>query len=192
MSYQILIGKKLKRLKNLLECFQKATLEMSKSSYPTLGSSVPVYNYLIDNIEDFLDEKQHLNDIVTAANRAKDKIQKYYPTLDGLVYVIVTIIDPRLKMEYYNDNGFEDYYINTNYKFMERKIQRNSATNCYQSTSSPLANHMLKKRKFVHADELDTYLNNSSANLDIDILLFWKVFNKILEKFKHIINILEL
>jgi hypothetical protein len=63
---------------------------MSKTAYPTLGSSVPVYNYLIDNIEDFLDEEQRLNDIVIAANRAKDKIQKYYPTSDGLVYVIAT------------------------------------------------------------------------------------------------------
>ncbi|CAH1766290.1 11659_t:CDS:2, partial [Entrophospora sp. SA101] len=129
-------------------CFQKTTLEMSKSSYPTLGSSVPVYNYLIDNIEDFLDEKQHLSDIVAAANRAKDKIQKYYPTLDGLVYVIVT---------------------------KKYKAQEQIATNQPVNTSSPLANHMLKKRKFVHADELDTYLNSSSANLDIDILLFWKL-----------------
>jgi hypothetical protein len=63
---------------------------MSKTAYPTLGCSVPVYNYLIDKIEDFLDEKQRLNVIVTAANKAKDKIQKYYPTSDGLVYVIAT------------------------------------------------------------------------------------------------------
>ncbi|CAJ0878430.1 8750_t:CDS:2 [Entrophospora sp. SA101] len=107
-----IIGKKIEDIKDLLECFQKATLEMSKSSYPTFGSSVPVYSYLIDNIEDFLDEKQCLDDIVAVANRAKDKIQKYYPTLDGLVYVNATVIDSRLKMEYYNDNGFEDYYIN--------------------------------------------------------------------------------
>jgi len=66
---------------------------MSKTTYPTLGCSVPVYNYLIDNIEDFLDEKEkeRPNDVVTAANRAKNKIQKYYPTSDGMVYIIASM-----------------------------------------------------------------------------------------------------
>lgn len=87
-------------------------------------------------------------------------------------------------MEYYNDNNFEDYYINkykrqiTNlWREKYKETQEQIATNQPVNTSSPLANHMLKKRKFVHADELDTYLNSSSANLDIDILLFWKVIH---------------
>ncbi|CAJ0856590.1 1087_t:CDS:2, partial [Entrophospora sp. SA101] len=168
----------IKRALILKNCFQKATLEMSKSSYPTFGSSVPVYSYLIDNIEDFLDEKQCLDDIVAVANRAKDKIQKYYPTLDGLVYVNATVIDSRLKMEYYNDNETQEQIatnqpVNTSSPLANHMLKK--STNQPVNTSSPLANHMLKKCKFVCANELDTYLNSSSANLDIDILLFWKL-----------------
>ncbi|RGB28061.1 hypothetical protein C1646_768274, partial [Rhizophagus diaphanus] len=82
--------KKLTEIQELLECFQKATLEMSIENFPTLGQSVPVYNYLIDIIEDFI-EKVDLKsqNIINTAN----------------------IIDPRHKMQYYKDNEFEEEYI---------------------------------------------------------------------------------
>ena len=65
---------------------------MSFAQFPTLGQTVPVYNYLIDTIEDFLDEKTNtkLDDIINAANNAKNKLQQYYPSSDGLVYIIAT------------------------------------------------------------------------------------------------------
>ena len=65
---------------------------MSNAKFPTLGQSVPIYNYLIDMIEDFLEEKVNSTseDIINAVNNAKNKLQKYYPSSDGLVYVIAT------------------------------------------------------------------------------------------------------
>ncbi|GES96419.1 zinc finger BED domain-containing protein RICESLEEPER 2-like [Rhizophagus clarus] len=81
----------IKRAFCLRECFQKATIEMSSENSPTLGQTVPIYNYLIDNIEDFLKETNtKSNDIINAANDAKSKLQQYYPSSDGLVYVIAT------------------------------------------------------------------------------------------------------
>jgi hypothetical protein len=44
---------------------------------------------LIDLIEDFL-ELEHPEDISSAAEKAKDKLQKFYPTSDGLVYIVAT------------------------------------------------------------------------------------------------------
>jgi hypothetical protein len=63
---------------------------MSSEKSPTLGQTVPIYNYLIDNIEDFLEETTRSDDIINAANNAKNKLQQYYPSSDGLVYVIAT------------------------------------------------------------------------------------------------------
>jgi hypothetical protein len=64
---------------------------MSSEKSPTLGQTVPIYNYLIDNIEDFLEETNtKSDDIIDAANSAKYKLQQYYPSSDGLVYVIAT------------------------------------------------------------------------------------------------------
>jgi hypothetical protein len=64
---------------------------MSFASFPTLGQSVPIYNFLIDKIEDFLEESNTISDdIIYAAGKVKDKLQQYYPSSDGLVYVIAT------------------------------------------------------------------------------------------------------
>ncbi len=46
---------------------------MSSEKLLTLGQTVPVYNYLIDNIEDFLDEiHTRSEDVINAANSAKN------------------------------------------------------------------------------------------------------------------------
>jgi hypothetical protein len=65
---------------------------MSFAQFPTLGQTVPVYNYLIDTIEDFLDEKTNTksDDVINAANNSKNKLQQYYPSSDRLVYIIAT------------------------------------------------------------------------------------------------------
>ena len=64
---------------------------MSSENSPTFGQTVPIYNYLIDNIEDFLEETNtKSNDVINAANDAKSKLQQYYPSSDKLVYVITT------------------------------------------------------------------------------------------------------
>ena len=62
---------------------------MSTTSKPTLNQTVPIYNYLIDIIEDFIDAAQS-NNIIEAANNAKTKLKQYYPSSDRLVYVIST------------------------------------------------------------------------------------------------------
>ena len=64
---------------------------MSNAQFLTLGQSVPVYNYLIDMIEDFEEQvNSTLEDIFNAIHNAKNKLQKYYPSSDGLVYIIAT------------------------------------------------------------------------------------------------------
>ncbi len=85
---------------------------MSGSYHPTLSMTIPVYNYLIDVIEKFIDgdesdeeesssnitsttnnrKENHQNtlseDVISAANNAKEKLLQYYPSSDGRVYII--------------------------------------------------------------------------------------------------------
>ncbi|CAB5384125.1 unnamed protein product [Rhizophagus irregularis] len=63
---------------------------MSEANHPTLCQTIPIYNYLLDIIEDFIDQKKPSEDVVIAANNAKEKLLRYYPTSDGLVYIIST------------------------------------------------------------------------------------------------------
>ncbi|CAH1763824.1 8132_t:CDS:2, partial [Entrophospora sp. SA101] len=170
---------RIEKISNLLECFQIATSEISNAHYPTLGRSVPIYNYLIDLIEDFL-ELQHPEDICSAAEKAKDKLQKFYPTSDGLVYIVATIMDPRLKMQYYIDNEFDDYIemykekISDLWKMEYMPIQECNTTIQTTKTPNTLESHILKRRKNIQTDELDMYLNSPPLNFDTDVLSFWK------------------
>lgn len=59
--------------------------------YPTLAYSVPVYNYLLDKIEVAIDSKGLFsNEVKSALGAAHEKIREYYPSTDGLVYIIAT------------------------------------------------------------------------------------------------------
>ncbi|CAB4442276.1 unnamed protein product [Rhizophagus irregularis] len=172
---------KLKEIQSLLECFQKATIEISSEKSPTLDQTVPIYNYLINNIEDFLKEATRSDDIINAANNAKNKLQQYYPSSDRLVYVIATIIDPQHKLQYYIDNEFEVGYIDTYKKqikelwLTEYKPKNNENDNQNNNNQSSLAAHMFKKRKTSFTDELEAYLSEPPENFDMDVLAFWKV-----------------
>ena len=45
---------KLKQIKNFLEIFKEVTVIMSGSFYPTLSMTIPLYNILIDHIENVI------------------------------------------------------------------------------------------------------------------------------------------
>lgn len=83
-----------------MKYFKIATLEISKSSYPLLGETVPIYNYLIDMLEDFIDDENYNKDVIDAALKAKDKLQQYYPSSDGLAYVISTSMYKIISMKF--------------------------------------------------------------------------------------------
>ncbi|CAI2201642.1 12833_t:CDS:1, partial [Funneliformis geosporum] len=56
--------------------FLHATLQISNSSFPTLSNSIPIYNWLIDEIEDFC--KIDSNELINLALIAMEKLKKYY------------------------------------------------------------------------------------------------------------------
>ena len=56
----------------------------------TLAYSIPVYNYLLDKIEDTIDDITIKSEIKEAAEAAKNKIKEYYPYTNGNAYIIIT------------------------------------------------------------------------------------------------------
>lgn len=81
-------------------------------------------------------------------------------------------------MEYYNENGFNNYieiYKKQITKLWKKDYMPTQVAINPPNTSNILTNHIYKKRKFVQSDELDNYLNSSPANIETDILLYWKV-----------------
>ena len=100
-----------KQIYNFLRPFKEVTDIMSSSTYPTLSTVVPLYNTLIDHIEDTANMKDTELVIMKAANSYKDKLTEYYNKTNE-TYLIATILDSRLKLEYYKDNNWEDKMIN--------------------------------------------------------------------------------
>lgn len=58
--------------------------------YPTLAFSIPVFNFLLDKIEDTIDNSNTKPNIKNAAEAAAEKVKEYYPTTDGRIYIIAT------------------------------------------------------------------------------------------------------
>ncbi|CAG8619526.1 7114_t:CDS:2, partial [Diversispora eburnea] len=53
-------------------------------------TALAFYNYLFDNIEEFQQKNELSTDMNDAINVSIQKLNDYYPTSDGLVYIVAT------------------------------------------------------------------------------------------------------
>ncbi|CAG7816454.1 unnamed protein product, partial [Allacma fusca] len=72
----------------LLEPFWKMTVYLSKAKVPSMALSAAVYIELYNHLEGYTKEMGHRDEICAAAAAACSKLNKYYPTSDGLVYIM--------------------------------------------------------------------------------------------------------
>jgi hypothetical protein len=84
---------------------------MSGFTYSTISTVIPLYNCLIDHIEDTIDNINIIDSIIIAANKCKDKLLTYYNKTND-TYLFATILDPRLKLQYYKNNNWDNLLIN--------------------------------------------------------------------------------
>ncbi|GBC28488.2 ribonuclease H-like protein [Rhizophagus irregularis DAOM 181602=DAOM 197198] len=108
----------IEELCRIFEKFYKATEYMSMSKYITLSSSVPMYNMILEHIENLLDENHekycHYPEIRDAITKGYEKLKLYYSkTDDSQLYTIATILDPRLKLNYYKKQQWEQKFIDS-------------------------------------------------------------------------------
>jgi len=111
---------------------------MSSSTYPTLSTTIPLYNILIDHIEDIIENEEIENEesaiideiesntstseneneqdkiwsklIKDASTKCKKKLLEYYNKTNDS-YLISIILDPRLKLQYYKDQEWGEQLI---------------------------------------------------------------------------------
>ena len=64
---------------------------MSSAKYPMLSSAVPLYNFLIDELEEYCDKANSSKDIVIAVKAGIKKLDRYYAkTDDTIMYTVAT------------------------------------------------------------------------------------------------------
>ncbi len=89
-------------------------------------------------------------------------------------------MDPRLKLNYYEENEWEQMYIDA-VKETAFKVQKtiykvdDSVNEQYDEIEDELFSHIFKKRKISHKDKLTEYLKELVIQYSIDILLWQKV-----------------
>jgi hAT family C-terminal dimerisation region len=166
----------------LLERFFKASNYFSGEEYPTLTASIPGYNYLIDRLEDA--KTQHKNEaiILAAIEAALRKLLQYYVLADADVYPIATILDPRVKMEYYKFYHWGRKFINEAKNTFERIYQiyqqlYQVAESEDQMSSEPeneIMAHMFKRQRTTTWNELSGYLNSPVVPKKTKPLDWWR------------------
>jgi len=82
---------------------------MSTSSYSTAYLIIPLFNIIIDHVEDTADlsEGEVTGKIQIAAKAARDKLVRYY-SKTNMFMMLCTALDPRRKLYYFTKKGFLD------------------------------------------------------------------------------------
>ncbi|CAB4400350.1 unnamed protein product [Rhizophagus irregularis] len=168
----------------------KVTVIMSGSHYPTLSLTVPLYNILIDHVEDVIgndkeddndEDDNEENEENNEENNGEVKLLEYYNKTND-TYLISTILDPRLKLKYYKDHNWEETLVNTIYqKFVNiyNKFYASTKPEVLNNTSEikekSVMSRVFKRRNIEYIDEIQTYLSLSLMNEETDPLEWWKV-----------------
>jgi hypothetical protein len=89
-------------------------------------------------------------------------------------------MNPRLKLRYYEDNNWEEFYITevkeVITKVWEDEYKRNDQIIDQETEiEDELFSHFFKKRKVNRKDELEEYLREPSVSYTTDALQWWKV-----------------
>jgi hypothetical protein len=101
----------------MFEEFYEATNIVSTCKTTTLSSVIPIFNILIDAMEEHSDnasEGKIASQFGLAADAAKEKLLQYYNRTDASpFYVAALILDPRNKLGYFQRESWAKALINT-------------------------------------------------------------------------------
>jgi len=169
-----------------LEPFAVTTKEMESAAYPTLTVVIPLFNALITHIEDWGSGNHiHPKETIDAAKAAQAKLLKYYhKTTDA--YVMALMLDPRLKMDYFQDNNWdEDVIVGEitsslqqtwkKYNIPPSQMQFEDAND--DSPSKDIRKDFVSnvyKRSKDKKDDLESYLSIGVEDINESVLMYWK------------------
>ncbi len=88
---------KYKELKRFLQPFYESTVLISGSSYPTLIIVLPIFDKLLSHLKEY--ESKEI--IKKCALNIEEKLLKYKTELNNDIVIFASILDPRLKLEFF-------------------------------------------------------------------------------------------
>jgi hypothetical protein len=185
----------------VLGVFKVASQPLGGTDYPTLNQAVPTYDFILNGLKGFLGERNDeadgreksaiidqcnpINQCVLrdAIQAAHDKIHKYYADAWADMYAISVILDPRLKMEYYEGNGWDPNRMAHAKDALLRVVEEYGPA-ASQSGQADNLDHLgimgqwmfgaPKRRRLEKGSEVEKYLAVPTIDAHKDILDWWK------------------
>ena len=156
-------------LDQFLEAFNKATIDLSTQSYPTIGHSRIIL--LANKIDLYVDRGQDclLKDMIEPM---KEKFESYYEILKGLSHV-AAFLDPRYKNYCFPDMNDDEVLLPIRQKLEEEQLLTIIRPTSKVSTFL----QKLKATRNVHDvvdDEVSKYWNSNEAAENVLPLEWWK------------------
>ncbi|CAG8697217.1 811_t:CDS:2, partial [Cetraspora pellucida] len=166
----------------------EATQLISSAKYPLLASIMPIYNYLIEELETYYNNSGLSYKIATAVNAGLKKLKIYYSkTNNSDMYTIAIILDPQLKLNYFEENNWNRIFIdhikenflltyNNYYMLSAYETIEHGQKDCINDDDFDyLLEHIYgKKRKLDWKNEVELYLKAPCATRRQNILQWWK------------------
>ena len=155
-------------LDQFLEQFNKATIDLSNQSYPTIAHSRIIL--LAIKIDLFANRSNDslLNDIIIPM---REKFNYYYEVLKESTH-IAAFLDPRYKKYCFPDMSEENIFLPVQQKLGE--LQQITLTRPPVKTSSFLQKLKGTSSIYIVDDEVNKYWNSNEASEDIKPLDWWK------------------
>ena len=177
--------------------FKVASNQLCATSYPTLAATVPVYNFMIDRLEDYRDTDTCPAATKAATNVAIDRLKQFYVETDAEVYTVATVLDPHHKFDYYRSHHWERKWIElarrtfndayAHYRAPPAPDACEMAPSewCYSAEDNGYIHHygedtlpagyFYEPLHIAERDELKEYLRAQQATPNASTLLWWNV-----------------
>jgi hypothetical protein len=171
-----------------LRPFFDATLLLSKSKYPSIIYVVPTVDVLQKQMSQHNDTALNLDN---CAKAMEEKSVEYLPHLYTDFAIFAIILDPRLKNDYFIEQGHEEYLIRFRQYFTIHYVNNAQQLDSFTleadngqpasdssqplSTSKKTVFSVIYKQKstLTTQDEIEKYFSFPMETEDVDVLCWW-------------------
>jgi hypothetical protein len=170
---------------NFLSLFKQATEMACADQYPSLSLVVPLFNSLLDHSEKTINLPNISNNLKMAATACKEKLSVYYD-ISREACSIATVLDPRLRLEYYKAGDGSSNHVSSDFifdsvdsKYLAYYAPASSSTQGTavqesSSSSSQISSLIFKKRRIDTTSEFKEYCRQPCSDADVMPLQWWK------------------
>ncbi len=169
----------LELLKEFLKPFYGATVLIFGSNYPTINIVIPIYQQLFSHLNSF--NTENLN-IKSCMEKIKSKLCEYEVHLKNDFAIFASILDPRLKYEFFEETDTDFKYKRKCEQFYEKykKEFAISDNDCDSNEQTLNFKQTLFKRKRLETpkQEINIYLSMPLKDESCGPIIWWKNHQK--------------